>query len=215
MSLANLHAGRQRLRMTPRIVVIGASVGGLPALQQLLRGLPRGFEPTICAVVQLPAWRRDMLPSVLAVGDRKAIEPVNRQPLMAGALYIAPPDHHLLVESGEALLWHGPKENSQRPAINALFRSAAIAYGAGVIGIVLSGALDDGATGLWWIKRHGGVAIVQDPRDAELASMPQAAIATVDVDYCVAVREMAPLLVRLAGEPAAPGGAAEAGGANA
>jgi two-component system chemotaxis response regulator CheB len=201
--------------MTPRIVVIGASTGGLPALQELLQGLPRGFETTICVVVQLPAWRRDMLSSVLAVGGRKAIEPVNRQPLSAGALYVAPPDHHLLVDNGEALLWHGPKENSQRPAINALFRSAAIAYGAGAIGIVLSGAVDDGATGLWWIKRHGGLAIVQDPKEAEVPHMPQAAMAAVDVDYCVAVRDMASLLVRLTGEPTAPIAAAEAGGANA
>jgi two-component system chemotaxis response regulator CheB len=200
--------------MAPRIVVIGASTGGLPALQELLRGLPAGFQPTICVVVQLPAWRRDLLSSVLAVGERKAIEPVNRQPLSAGALYVAPPDHHLLVDEGEALLWHGPKENSQRPAINALFRSAAVAYGAGVVGIVLSGALDDGATGLWWIKRHGGVAIVQDPKEADVPSMPQAAIAAVDVDYCVGVREMAPLLVRLTGEPPVSVAASTAGGAN-
>jgi two-component system chemotaxis response regulator CheB len=183
--------------VAPRIIVVGASAGGIAVLQDTLARLPRAFPAIICAVVHMPPWRRSTLPSMLAVDDRPAIEPVNRQPLIAGRLYVAPSDHHLLVEPGEAVLWHGPKENSQRPSINALFRSAAIAYGAGAIGVVLSGAFEDGATGLWWIKRHGGVAIVQDPKEAEVPSMPQAAIATVDVDYCVTARELAPLLMRL------------------
>lgn len=188
--------------MTPRIIVIGASAGGLAALQVILGGLPRDINAVVCVVVHIPPWGRNMLPSVLAVGERKAIEPVNRQPLLRGALYVAPADHHFLVDDSEALLWHGPKENSERPSINALFRSAAVSHGRDVIGVVLSGALDDGATGLWWIKRHGGVAIVQDPKEAEFPSMPQAAIATVEVDYCVAAREIAPLLTRLTAEDA-------------
>jgi two-component system chemotaxis response regulator CheB len=107
-----------------------------------------------------------------------------------------------MIEGGEFLVWHGPKENSQRPAINALFRSAAVAYGSRVVGIVLSGALDDGSTGLWWIKKHGGIAIVQDPKDARFPSMPQSALSTVDVDYCVAAKDIPELLVRLvAGRP--------------
>ena len=89
-----------------------------------------------------------------------------------------------------------------RPPITALFRSAAITHGPQVIGIVLSGALEDAATGLWWIKRHGGIAIVQDPRDALFPSMPQSALATVDVDYCVAARDLPALLVRLVGDAA-------------
>jgi len=183
--------------MAPRIVVIGASAEGLGALNQILKDLPRGLDAIVCAVVHAPPWGRHVLPSVLTAGERAAIEPVNHQALVPGALYVAPPDHHLLVEDGEALLWHGPKENSRRPSINALFRSAAVAYGSGAVGIVLSGALDDGATGLWWIKRHGGVAIVQDPREAELRSMPEAAIAAVDVDYCIPAREVGPLLAQL------------------
>jgi two-component system chemotaxis response regulator CheB len=183
--------------MAPHIIVIGASAEGVGALNRIVQDLPRAFDAIVCAVVHTPPWSRHVLPSVLIAGERAAIQPVNHQPLVPGVLYVAPPDHHLLVEDGEAVLWHGPKENSRRPAINALFRSAAIAYGSGAVGVVLSGALDDGATGLWWIKRHGGVAIVQDPNEAELRSMPEAAIATVDVDYCVPAREVGPLLSRL------------------
>src|SRR3954447_7461261 len=107
------------------MIVVGASAGGLAVLQQTLPRLPHAFPAIICAVVHLPPWRRNVLPSMLTMDDRSAIEPVNRQPLAPGRLYVAPPDHHLLVEPGEAVLWHGPKENSQRPSINALFRSAA------------------------------------------------------------------------------------------
>jgi two-component system chemotaxis response regulator CheB len=180
-----------------QILVIGASAGGLPALQQILRGLPSEFPVIVCAVVHIPAWRESLLPSVLTTNGRRAIEPVNHEELVAGTVYIAPPDHHLMVERGQAIVWHGPKENSHRPAVNALFRSAAVAYREGVVGIVLSGALEDGATGLWWIKRHGGVAIVQDPKDALFPSMPESALSAVDVDYCVPVRDVAPLLMQL------------------
>jgi two-component system, chemotaxis family, protein-glutamate methylesterase/glutaminase len=182
-----------------RLVVIGASAGGLPVLQETLRELSADFPAIICVVVHIPAWRRNLLPALLRLDGRHAIEPVNHQPLRPGRVYVAPPDHHLIIDDGEALVWHGPKENSHRPAINALFRSAAITHGPDVVGIVLSGALEDGATGLWWIKRHGGIAIVQDPKDAQFPSMPQSALATVDVDYCVAARDLPALLAQLVG----------------
>jgi two-component system, chemotaxis family, protein-glutamate methylesterase/glutaminase len=183
----------------PHVVVFGASAGGVPVLQHIVTTLPRDFPAIMCAVVHIPSWRRSLLPAVLSLDDRTAVEPVNRQPLVPSRLYVAAPDHHLIVEKGEAVLWHGPKENSHRPAVNALFRSAAVAYGSTVIGVVLSGALEDGSTGLWWIKRHGGVAVVQDPRDAQFPSMPRSALSTVDVDYCLPGHEIAPLLVRLVG----------------
>ena len=184
--------------MAARFIVIGASAGGLPVLQDVLGRLSDAFPATICVVVHIPAWRRSGLPSVLKIDGRHAIEPTHRQPLMPGQVYVAPPDYHLLVEEGAATLWHGPKENSHRPAINALFRSAAITYGSAVVGVVLSGALEDGATGLWWIKRHGGIAIVQDPGDAQFPSMPRRALATVEVDHCVSARDLPALLARLA-----------------
>jgi two-component system chemotaxis response regulator CheB len=131
---------------------------------------------------------------------------MNHQEMVPGRVYLAPDDHHLLIEDGQIELWHGPKENSQRPAVNVLFRSAAISRTVDVIGVVLSGTGDDGATGLWWIKRHGGVTIVQDPRDAQFPAMPQHALETVDVDYCVPAGEIPALLTGLvncrAAEPA-------------
>jgi len=184
------------------MIVIGASAGGLPVLREMLGRLSAPFPAVICVVVHIPAWRRNLLPTLLAMGGRPAIEPVNRQPLASGHVYVAAPDHHLIVEDGAAILWHGPKENSHRPSINALFRSAAVAYGPRVVGNVLSGALDDGATGLWWIKRHGGIAVVQDPHDAQFPSMPESALATVDVDYCVAAHDLPALLLRLVQEDA-------------
>jgi len=222
MSIESIELPDAALRLSdsglrpPHIVVLGASAGGMPVLQRIVAALPSNFPAVLCAVVHIPAWRRSMLPAVLSVDSRPAVEPVNRQPLAPGRLYVAAPDHHLIVEQGEAVLWHGPKENSHRPAVNALFRSAAVSYGPYAIGVVLSGALEDGSTGLWWIKRNGGVAIVQDPRDAQFPSMPQSALSTVDVDYCVPGDQIASLLVRLVGDDS-PAGArpGAAGGLNA
>lgn len=211
-------AGSAALRLeSPRVVVIGASAGGIPVLQSILAALPSPFPAIICVVVHIPAWRRSLLPAVLSVDGRAAIEPINHQTLMPDHLYVAAPDHHLIIDQEEAVLWHGPKENSHRPAVNALFRSAAVAHGPKVVGVVLSGALEDGSTGLWWIKRRGGIAIVQDPRDARFPSMPQSALATVDVDYCVPGSEIASLLVRLVHNGAAAGRheQGQAGGQNA
>jgi two-component system chemotaxis response regulator CheB len=180
-----------------RLIVIGASSGGLSPLQQILRELPAELPVIICVVVHIPAWRGSSLARVLSVDGRTVVEPMNRQPLQRGRVYVAPPDHHLMVENGHALLWHGPKENTHRPSVNALFRSAAIAYGQRAIGIVLSGALEDGATGLWWIKKHGGIVVVQDPNDAEFASMPESALSTVEVDHCLPARAISKLLIEL------------------
>jgi two-component system chemotaxis response regulator CheB len=119
-----------------------------------------------------------------------------------GCIYIAPPDRHMVLERGHIHLSRGPKENFTRPAINPLFRSAAVAYGAQTVGVILSGSLDDGAAGLWEIKRRGGVAVVQDPTDATYPSMPQNALKAVQVDYCVGVAAMPLLLARLATESA-------------
>lgn len=124
--------------------------------------------------------------------DGQAIEP--------GRIYVAPPDHHLLVERGQVLLPRGPRENGHRPAVDALFRTAARAYGPRVVGVVLSGTLDDGTAGLLAIKTRGGVAVAQDPGDALFAGMPANAIENVRVDHIAPLAGIAPLLVRLARE---------------
>src|SRR5262249_30690975 len=133
-----------------------------------------------------------------------------------GVMYLAPPDRHLLVDDGRLLLARGPRENHTRPAVDPLFRTAAEYYGPLVIGVVLSGYLSDGTAGLWEIKRRGGVAIVQAPDEAAAQSMPKSAVQHVDVDYCLRVKDIGPLLntlaaaaVKKAPVPAVPTGGRE------
>jgi two-component system chemotaxis response regulator CheB len=122
------------------------------------------------------------------------------EPLRPRTIRVAPPDRHLMVVDRQLRLWNGPKENFARPAIDPLFRSAAIACGPGAIGVVLTGLLDDGTAGLQAIKARGGIAVVQDPADAEEASMPASALRHVAVDHCAPLRELPALLARLARE---------------
>jgi two-component system chemotaxis response regulator CheB len=184
------------------IIVIGASAGGIPVLEQISAALPADLQASVFVTVHVPAGRRSELPAIISHRGRlRALHPVSGQPIVPGEIYIAPPDQHLLIEAGHIELWRGPKENRHRPAINVTFRSAAINYGERVIGAVLSGVMDDGATGLWWIKRHGGLAVVQDPRDAEFPDMPCAALEHVAVDYVVGAPQLGPLLGALSREP--------------
>jgi two-component system chemotaxis response regulator CheB len=180
------------------IIVIGASAGGFDALKSLVGKLPSDLQASIFIVWHMSPDVHGVLPQVLNraetihaahARDGESIEP-NR-------IYVAPPDHHLLVEQGRVRVTRGPKENRFRPAVDPLFRSAAYAYGAQVIGVILSGALDDGTAGLWAIKKRGGLAVVQDPMDAEFPSMPESAMRAVEVDYSVPISEMADLLVEL------------------
>jgi two-component system chemotaxis response regulator CheB len=122
----------------------------------------------------------------------------------SGVIYVAPPDNHLLVELGKVTVKRGPKENRFRPSIDALFRSAAYTYGAGAIGVILSGALDDGTSGIWSIKHVGGCAVIQQPEEARFDSMPRSALEYVEPDYLLPADEIGALLGRLAAEPRAP-----------
>jgi two-component system chemotaxis response regulator CheB len=126
---------------------------------------------------------------------------VDGEKIQHGHVYVARPDRHLVIELGHIHLSAAPKENRTRPAINPLFRSAALAYGPRVIGVILSGMLDDGTAGLWEIKRRGGIAVVQQPEDAEFDQMPNNAIANVPVDYRVPISDIGDLLVSLIGQP--------------
>ena len=184
-----------------RIIVIGASAGGYNALKTLIGGLPADFPVPLCIVWHIPAHSPSIFPDVLnKLQTLHAAHAIDGEPLLAGRIYIAPPDRHLLVEKGRVRITRGPKENWCRPAVDPLFRSAAYAYGAGVTGIILSGALDDGAAGLWSVKNHGGTAIVQEPGDAEVSSMPENALKAVAADYLLPVADIAPLLVRLSSQ---------------
>jgi two-component system chemotaxis response regulator CheB len=192
------------------IVVIGASAGGIESLMKLVAGLPRQLRAAIFVVVHQPAWHKSELPQVLArSGGLPALHPAEGQEIDCGKIYVAKPDFHLLLERDHIDLWRGPKENRHRPAVNPLFRSAAVAFGRRVIGVILSGFLDDGATGLWWIRRYGGITVVQDPKDAQSPEMPEAALQHVDVDYVLPASEIGPLLVKLTGKETPQIGEAE------
>src|SRR5689334_10290095 len=185
------------------IVVVGASAGGMGALAKLAAGLPADFPAAVFVVWHLSPGVRSVLPQVLTrAGPLNAHVPSDGDRIEPGRIYVAPNDHHMLLEKGYIRVARGPKENRFRPAVDPLFRSAAYIYGPRVIGIVLSGALDDGTSGLWSIKMRGGTAIVQDPEDAEHRSMPLNALGNVAVDYTLPVEKIGPLLARLVGEEA-------------
>ena len=192
--------------LTHDIVVVGASAGGVVALRQLAEALPADLPAAVLIVLHLSPGAPSQLASILNRSGRlPAVNAEHGSPLKPGCIYVAVPDHHLLVEQGRMLLVRGPKENRHRPAIDPLFRSAALAYGPRVIGIVLTGLLDDGTLGLWHVKEAGGLAVVQDPADAEHSGMPQNALDNVAVDHCESLAALGthlPEWVRLrAGRP--------------
>lgn len=185
------------------IIVIGASAGGPRALRLLLSGLPADFPATLFIVNHIAP---DISGRVLL--DRLAkdcalpcqyAEPGEH--FSPARVYLAPPDHHMLLKNGQILVTHGPHENRSRPAIDPLFRSAAAYYSSRVIGIVLSGMLDDGTAGLTAIRRSGGISLIQEPQEAEFSAMPLSALHRAGADYCVPVRQMASLLPDLVNQP--------------
>jgi two-component system, chemotaxis family, protein-glutamate methylesterase/glutaminase len=180
------------------IIVIGASAGGVRALSTLVAGLPSGLKASLFIVQHLPASYPSVLPQILSsAGPLPALHPAEGAMIEQGNIYVAPPDHHLLIEEGHLHLGRGPKEHLVRPAANVLFRSAAHSYGPRVVGVVLTGLGQDGAEGLLTIKQHGGVAVIQDPGDALFASMPESALAYTHIDFVLPLVNMAAFLVRL------------------
>ena len=153
--------------MTKRdIVVIGASAGGIAPIFEILKGLPKDLKASVFIVVHLSPASPGQLPVKLSkAGPLKVIHPMNREKIEPGKIYFAPANHDLLIENGHLVLKNGPKENRFRPSIDALFRSAALEYGARVIGIILSGYLNDGTAGMCAVKSRGGIAIIQNPEE--------------------------------------------------
>ncbi len=187
------------------ILVIGASAGGVTALRRLFAAMPQGVPAMAFVVQHMAAGGRSVLPQLLErAGWLPAFHPTDGEPVRVGWIHVAPPDHHLLVKDGRTLVRRGARENRTRPAIDPLFRSAAVAYGPRVVGVVLTGTLDDGTAGLLAVKRCGGTAVVQDPDDAEWPDMPRNALAHVAVDHCVPLAAMPALLARLVAEPPGP-----------
>lgn len=179
------------------MVVIGGSAGALPALRLILGGLPPDFPGSIFVVVHLSSDYPSILPELLSsIGRLTAIHPHNRQAIEPNMVYVAPPDHHLLIEDSTMVVTRGPRENRTRPAIDPLFRSAAAAFGPRAVGVILSGMLDDGSAGLKAIKAVGGTTIVQDPVDAIWPDMPANALRYAHADHVSPARDIASLLVK-------------------
>jgi two-component system chemotaxis response regulator CheB len=190
---------RPKFSKQVHVVLIGASAGGMDALKRLVAQLPADFAAPVFIVQHMGAnVTGNILVEVLNQhGALPCAHAVSGEKVKPGRIYIAPSDHHMMLRKDEILVTKGAMENRSRPAIDPLFRSAAVAYGNRAIGVVLTGYLNDGSAGLSTIRRCGGICIVQDPQDAAYPDMPQHALNEVKVDYCVPLAEMGPLLAKL------------------
>jgi two-component system chemotaxis response regulator CheB len=187
------------------IVVIGASAGGVEVLIDIARGLPGDLSAAVFVVLHVSPKAHPVMAHLLSrVGRLPARYAASDGAIRSGFIYLAPPGHHLVLETGRMRLVTTSAEHGVRPAADPLFRSAANAYGPRVIGLVLSGSGCDGAAGLQAIRAAGGVAVVQNPADATAPGMPLRALESGKVDHCVRPAEIAPLLARLCGRPDAP-----------
>ncbi|HEX3129365.1 MAG TPA: chemotaxis protein CheB [Thermoanaerobaculia bacterium] len=184
------------------IILIGASAGGVQALSAVAAGLPPDLPAAVFVVLHIAPYGRSAMPSILArAGALPAKHAEDGEPVEPGRIYVAPADHHLMLEPGRVRISRAPTENGQRPSVDVLFRSAAQAYGPRCIGVVLTGNLDDGTAGLAVVKKYGGLAVVQDPDEADYPSMPHSALQNVEVDHVSPLADIAPLLAELAREP--------------
>jgi two-component system, chemotaxis family, protein-glutamate methylesterase/glutaminase len=189
------------------IVVIGASAGGVEALDRLVGSLPPELPAAIFVVLHLPATGRSVLPQILGrAGKLPASAAEDCERPERGHIYVAPPDRHMLLVGQRVRLSGGPRENGHRPAVDPLFRSAARTYGPRVVAIVLSGNLDDGAAGARLVKDRGGVVLAQDPADALYPDMPANTAAVTGVDSVLSAEAMPAVIGRLLEEPVADRG---------
>ena len=187
------------------VVVVGASLGGVAALQKLAASLPADLPAAVLVVQHTAPDGPGLLGELLdAAGPLPAALATDGEPLQPGTIRVAPPDHHLLVRRDRLLLARGPRENRSRPAIDALFRSAAVAHGSAVVGVVLTGLLNDGAAGLLAVETCGGQTVVQSPADAAHADMPLNALARVWPDHTLPLAEIGGLLSRITAMPVPP-----------
>lgn len=187
------------------IIAIGGSAGSIDVIRQICCGLPADLHGSVLIAVHVGARNPNLLAGILdGGGPLPASNAVDGEPLQEARVYVAPADHHLIIDERVVRLGRGPRENMARPAIDPLFRSAGISAGPGAIGVLLSGMLNDGASGLADLKRCGGVTVVQSPLDAVEGEMPRTALLASDIDYRAPARDMADLLSRLMDEEAGP-----------
>lgn len=207
MAKRSMNAKKSRRRSAASIVhrdiiVIGASAGGVETVRNLLATLPATLPATLFIVVHMPPDHPSMMPRVVAAkGGLPVKHASDGEAIKRGHVYVAPPDHHLLVERERMRVVRGPRENGQRPAVDALFRTAARTFGERVVGIVLSGTLDCGSIGLRIIKAAGGNTIVQQPEDALFPDMPRNAMRQLQPDYVVPITQIGAILQDLVARP--------------
>lgn len=186
------------------IIVMGASTGGHEALKEVFSHLPERLPASMFVVQHVASHSPNFLPQILQKHTSIEVKLAgDGQPFAPGTAYLAPSDHHLMIDAERMYLSRGPRENRVRPAVDPLFRSAALAHGCRAIGVILSGTLDDGTAGLKAVQTHGGAAIVQDPGDALAPEMPQNALAQVEAAHRVSARDIGPMLSRLVSEEVA------------
>lgn len=184
------------------IVVIGASAGGLEALKGLLSAMPPDLDATLLIVLHTASHADSLLAAVLQrASSLPVVHPADGEPIKSGRVYVAPPSFHMIVEEGFVRVLQGPRENLHRPAIDPLFRSAAAAYGPRVIGVILTGMLDDGTAGLMVVRASGGAAIIQDPSTALYAPMPQSALENVPDARVAALNDLPAMLLECIRDP--------------
>lgn len=194
--------------MNARAVAIGGSSGAIPVLKRLLGQLPVDLAAPVFVTVHMGSEGRNLLAGILDTCGPCPVQTAEEgMKASSGTVYVAPADHHLVVTDGTLRLGRGPRENMARPAIDPLFRSVAADYGSGAIGLVLTGHLNDGVSGLAAIKERGGITIVQDPADAAAPEMPLSALSDIDVDYRSPASDLAAVLTKLATTPPGPAAA--------
>lgn len=188
-----------------RIIAIGGSAGSVRVIREICAALPADFPAAILVAVHIGSGRQNLLADILDSDGPLAVATARDGVILqAGQIYVAPSDHHLLLDGQVIRLGRGPRENMARPAIDPLFRSIGLSAGSGAIGVLLSGMLNDGASGLADLKRCGGITVVQSPLDSVEGEMPRSALLASDVDYRAPSRDLADLLVRLVDEEAGP-----------
>jgi two-component system, chemotaxis family, protein-glutamate methylesterase/glutaminase len=181
------------------IVVLGASAGGIEALREIVATLPDDLGAAVFVVLHIGKTHSELGRILAKSGPLTAATAVDGQSIKPGRIYVAAPDSHLMLDEGVVRVWRGPRENRSRPAIDPLFRSAALHYGPRVVAALLSGGLDDGVAGLRAVQRHGGKTLVQDPADALYPTLPRNALQVVIPDMVLPAREIGPALVALVG----------------
>jgi two-component system, chemotaxis family, protein-glutamate methylesterase/glutaminase len=192
-----LLASEPQAAVRPDIFVIGASAGGVEALEQLVQQIPSDFSGSLFIVLHMMSYE-SMLPEILAKRARlPVIAPRDHASIAPGTIYVSVPDHHLILDAAAVRAVKGPMQHRHRPAVDVLFRTAAAEHGPRVVGVVLTGMLDDGTAGLLAIKRNHGITVVQDPEDARFPDMPRNALRKVPIDHCLPLVRIPRLLVQL------------------